>query len=356
MTVEIGAVFKRPHDRLWLPRLREWMTANRPKFDKLGVKARVMQFSTLDGLLDWRAERPNEHLAVTFGFGRGEIEAHRAFRPGFGRASGEPVVVAASAAMNSNDPATASFMIRDRAIACSDVTLQVRKSLIRAALRSRIDIRIPSSDEELAQYFALRYRVWKKAGYLREENRQVCPSGRSIFGDRTAVPLCAIARDGKVIGCVRVISSHGDEEATYVSRIERLLAQVKSSKLSALFKFPHVVRQPFDLLEEFPEFRPHFRALIRSRANMAEIGRVAVDPDHRGQFLSEALVDTAVSCAQAKGVARLFLACHDKVAPLYAKCGFEPVAGLRSDKFFNIQLISIVMERRLQSASSRIAA
>jgi len=80
---------------------------------------------------------------------------------------------------------------------------------------------------------------------------------------------------------------------------------------------------------------------------MAEIGRVAVDPEYRGQCLSEALVDTAVASAKARQVSCIFLACHEGLAPLYARCGFVAVQGLRSDEFFNIQRPSIVMERRV---------
>ena len=80
---------------------------------------------------------------------------------------------------------------------------------------------------------------------------------------------------------------------------------------------------------------------------MAEVGRVAVDPQYRGQGLSEALVDTALASAKAKQVSCVFLACHERLAQLYAKCGFVALQGLRSEKFFNIKLPSIVMEKRL---------
>jgi predicted GNAT family N-acyltransferase len=107
------------------------------------------------------------------------------------------------------------------------------------------------------------------------------------------------------------------------------------------------VQHPFDLLQEFPGFRCHFRALLQARKKPAEIGRVAVDAEYRGLSLSEALVDTAVSFAEAKHVSCVFLACREELGPLYAKCGFEPVNGLKSEKFFNIQLPSIVMQRQI---------
>jgi len=98
---------------------------------------------------------------------------------------------------------------------------------------------------------------------------------------------------------------------------------------------------------EFPGFRAKFRSLVQNRTNVAEVGRVAVDPEHRGHCLSEVLVDTAVSLAESRHISCLFLACHEELSPLYAKCGFQPVVGLRSTKFFNIKLPSIVMERQI---------
>jgi predicted GNAT family N-acyltransferase len=80
---------------------------------------------------------------------------------------------------------------------------------------------------------------------------------------------------------------------------------------------------------------------------VAEIGRVAVDPDHRGRFLSEAIVDTAVSVAQKRAVSSVFLACSSELAFLYERCGFRVVPNVTSEKFFNIPIPSIVMEKRI---------
>jgi predicted GNAT family N-acyltransferase len=341
MATEVGVVFNRPNDRLWLPRLREWMTAKGPTLDRFGTKARVNPLGSPDNALRWRAELPDERLVVTIGFTRGELEAHQQFAV----SGGEPIIIADPAADCRNGVASASFVTKETAVTCRDVIPQLRKSIIRAALRKRVQIRPPASDEELAGYLALRYRVWDSIGFLRAENRNTQTKWEIDFWDRTAVPLCAIAPDSKVIGCARLVRSHGDEEKPYVSNIQNLLATVKEPVLDQLFRFPHSAQHPFDVLQEFPGFRAHFRALLQARKKPAEVGRVAVDAEYRGQFLSEALVDTAVSFAEAKQVSCIFLACRQELGPLYAKCGFEPVEGLRSEKFFNIQLPSIVMQR-----------
>lgn len=342
-TAEIAVVWNRPCDRnLWLPRLREWTTANAPFLQKLGIKNSMQSFNSPDAALCWRAEVPNERLVVASGFSRREIETYQ----NSAVSSGEPIIVGDPGAASLDCNASASFLNGEPIVTCRDVRSQIRKSLIRVALRRRVQIRPPSSDAELSGYFALRYKVWKSIGYLRDENKQARTEFEIDFWDRTAAPLCAITQDGRVIGCARLISAFGDEQPC-VAKIKNLLDHVNDPKLHELFRFPNNPQLPFDILFEFPGFGARFQALIRSRVKMAEIGRVAVDPEYRGQCLSEALVDTAVASAKARQVSCIFLACHEGLAPLYARCGFVAVQGLRSDKFFNIQRPSIVMERRV---------
>ncbi len=342
MTVELGVVFGGPNDRLWLPRLREWISSNANFFGKLGVKPVVKSLRSPNEALGWREELPNERVVVAFGFSRRDFERGQAV------ATGEPIIVQDAATAGAN-ALVSSDVIGTRTVPTRpDITEQLRKSLIRVAIfQRRIEIRSPATDAELSGYFSLRYRVWKEVGYLRDENRDTRVEWEIDFWDRTAVPLCAITPDGKAIGCVRLISNLGAEEPNYVARIQDLLDAAGDRRLRDLFRFQHTPTHPFDVLFEFPGFRAKFRELLRSRTVVAEIGRVAVDPNHRGQCLSEVLVDSAVSLAKSRRVECLLLACHENLGPLYAKSGFEPVAGLRSEKFFNIRVPSIVMERRI---------
>jgi predicted GNAT family N-acyltransferase len=342
MTVELGVVFGGPNDRLWLPRLREWITSNASFFGKLGVRPVVKPLGSPKEALGWRDELPNERVVVAFGF------SHYDFERGKIDASCEPIIVPNNAAVGANALVSPEIVGVRVAATRPDITEQLRKSLIRVALfQKRIEVRAPGTDAELSGYFSLRYRVWKEVGYLRDENKDSQVEWEVDFWDRTAVPLCAITPDGKVIGCVRLISNLGDEESAYVARIQSLLDQAGDRRLKGLFRFQNTPVHPFDVLFEFPGFWSKFRDLLRSRTSIAEIGRVAVDPKYRGRCLSEVLVDSAVSLAKSRGVECLLLACHEELRPLYAKCGFQPVQGLRSEKFFNIQVPSIVMERRI---------
>jgi predicted GNAT family N-acyltransferase len=54
---------------------------------------------------------------------------------------------------------------------------------------------------------------------------------------------------------------------------------------------------------------------------MAEIGRVVVGQNQRGQDLAETLVGTAVSLAEQKDIARLFLACPRSLDPIFIQDG-----------------------------------
>jgi|SRR5262245_2640829 len=336
MTVELGVVFGGPNDRLWLPRIRRWVDSNDSLFKKLGLTPVVKPLSSAGEALGWREELPNERVVVAFGLNRGEFESGRVI------SSGQPIIVQDAASPCGS--AAGNRMI----LARRDVTDQLRKSLVRVAILQRgIEIRSPVTDRELSGYFALRYQVWKAVGYLRDENKGTSVEWEVDYWDRTAVPLCAITREGKTIGCVRLISSLGREEPNYVARIQRLLDQAGEAQLKRLFKFQNAPMHPFDVLCEFPEFGAAYRELLKSGTSVAEIGRVAVDPQYRGQCLSEVLVDSVVALAESRRVKSLFLACHENLGPLYARCGFKPVPGLRSEKFFNIQVPSIVMERRI---------
>ena len=340
MRAEVGIVFNTPNDRLWVPRIRQWVATNDAFLNRLGLKPEVTSWRTPPDALAWRAEASGERLVIAIGFDRGDVEDGREL------ACGEPIVVHSPAKAGAAAITSSSVLNTAPVIACSDITTQLRKSLIRIALRQRrIVVRSPSSDAEMSGYFSLRYKVWKSIGYLRGENARTRTQWEIDFWDRTAVPLCAIAPDGKIMGCLRLISNLGDEEPSYVAKIERLLGKARDPHLSRLFSFQHTPMHPFDVLCEFPGFRAKFRELMQRRTNVAEVGRVAVDPDYRGQCIAEILVDSAVSLAQSRRVACLFLACRDELGPLYAKSGFAPVPGLRSEKFFNIQAPSIIMER-----------
>ena len=345
MRSELGIVSSGPNDRLWIPRLRKWISDNKPLLDKIGVEAVVEPLATCDEGMQWRDGNPRERMLIMVGFRAADIGCLKSDVA----TCAEPIIVAADpGATPAAKCGSASVLIEGKPIYCGDVASQVRKSLIRNALqRNGIEIRKPLSDAELTGYLSLRYAVWKAIGYLRDECKLTRTEWEIDYWDRSAIPLCAITADGKVIGCTRLIQNFGDEQPAYVAKFQKLLEAANDPPLMKLFQFPNVPTHPFDVLFQFPGFGREFKDLMMRNVRMAEIGRVVVHPDWRGHCVSEVLVDTAVSLARQRNVSLLFLACHQELGPMYARCGFSPIEGLHSANFFNIQAPSIVMENRL---------
>jgi predicted GNAT family N-acyltransferase len=344
MKSEIGVVVSEPSDLLWVPRLRKWIEDNKPLLGKLGVEVVVEPMPSCDEAIAWRACDPRQHILVMFGGESGNGAAK-----GCTLRCAEPIIVGVDpTGAPAGACASASALGGQNAVRCPNVEAQLRKSLIRSVLlRTGIEVRQPRTDNELAGYLSLRYSVWKSIGYLRDDNKATRVPWEIDFWDRTAIPLCAITPDNSVIGCTRLIQNLGDEQEFYVASFQKLLDAAKDPQLTKLFQYPNVPTHPFDVLFQFPGFGKEFKELIKRNVKMAEVGRVVVHPDSRGHYLSEVLVDSAVSLAKQRGMALLFLACHDELGVLYSKCGFAAIAGLQSKNFFNIQVPSIVMERRI---------
>ena len=342
-TLTIGVVWKRPHDRLLLVRLREW-AIQQAASRKLPFDLTIQSLPSVAEALDWRAESMAKRLIVAAGFGGHELGSLQ-----IDTSRHEPVLAVPSDSLARAALPSATFLNVPSVLECDQDTLlkQLRKSILRSVLRSRIVIRSPLTDAEISEYFALRYRVWESVGFLRSRNLESKLKWEVDHADRTSVPLVAISAEGRIVGCTRLVRSFGREEPYYVSHIQALLDRTCDSTLSALFRYPHSMAHPFDVLEAFPGFRMQFKVLMTDKVEVGEIGRVAVDAEYRGQSIAEAVVDTAVSLAQRRGVGCIFLACHEAMRSLYAKCLFRPVEGLRSDTFLNIQLPSIVMNRYL---------
>jgi N-acetylglutamate synthase-like GNAT family acetyltransferase len=329
----------------WLPQLRQWVVTNSSFFEKLAVELSERTFGSLKDALAWRAEEPSSRLVVAIGFPHNTVEAELKGASAYG----EPVIVNAPNPGLSNCKGSASFLSRDTLISAYDVRPLLRKSLIRISLKTRIQIRPPASKRELSDYFSLRYRVWQSSGYLRDKNKGTHVPWELDFWDRMAFPFVAIElSQGKVVGCVRLLSSFGKEEQPFVTAIEDLLRDLDDQPVRILFRYHQRLEQPFDLLEAFPSFGDRFRLLLKQGARMAEIGRVAVEQDYRRQYIAETLVDTALDQAKLKQVNSVFLACPREVEALYRNCGFSKIEGLEASFFFNIQRESIAMENRIR--------
>jgi len=224
----------------------------------------------------------------------------------------------------------------------------VRKAILRISAHRLGDLRVINKPAELAQYFALRYRIWDAAGYLPDDSPLHRGGWEIDCFDRFSTPIGLFLPDGRLVGCARLVEEFGKENRQQVRMIDALLRQHGEPAAIEAFAYKQRMEQPFDILWEFHGFRDFYRKLLLSRESMAEVSRVAVDPEFRGRGLLEVLVDSLVSVARVEKAEHLLLACPTELARPYARCGFEAVPKLVSDHFFDIQRRSMVMQRRVR--------
>jgi predicted GNAT family N-acyltransferase len=226
----------------------------------------------------------------------------------------------------------------------------VRKAWLRGRVRRRgVRIRpIAPTAGELATYFALRYRVYKEEAYIPLE----LDSATELeihFSDRWATPIGAFTADGELVACARVVEEYG-EENLYRDAIDRLVRERGDPALTKAWR-PPAFGYPFDMCLYFRNFETYYRRLVQDRISKAEISRVIVRSDHRGQGLAEVLVDTTVSRARERKTELLFLACKKLHVRLYEKSGFRLLPELQCERFDQYRVEAVAMERRIQDLS-----
>ena len=223
----------------------------------------------------------------------------------------------------------------------------VRKAMLRIATRHLGELRPIREPDEFRRYFELRHRVWNGAGYLPKDSPLQAGGWEIDCCDRFSIPLGLFLPDGRLIACVRLVQEYGKESTEHVKTITALLNQKGDPAAIDAFSYKNKPEQPFDILWEFRGFRDYFASLVRARTSLAEVSRVAVDPEFRGCGIIEVLVDSLASLARVEGIDILLLACPEVIKKLYARCGFKQVPDLVSDRFFDIDRRSVVMDRRL---------
>ncbi len=223
----------------------------------------------------------------------------------------------------------------------------VHKAMLRIAARRLGELRPINEPDEFRQYFELRHRVWNGAGYMPTGSLLQTGGWEIDCCDRFSIPLGLFLPNGRLVACVRLVQEYGKESTEHVRTITALLKQKGDLAAIDAFSYKNKPEQPFDILWEFRGFRDYFASLVRARTDLAEVSRVAVDPEFRGDGILEVLVDSVVSLARVEGIDILLLACPEAIKKLYARCGFKQVPDLMSDRFFDIDRRSVVMERRL---------
>lgn len=286
-------------------------------------------------------EEPDRVVVVLIGFRSRQLQkfTHLA------REAGLEVVVL------SQDPNCTAYtppFLRGRiAVARDEPEALLRMAILRLYVSQAVRFR-QLQPKQLAEYFALRYRVWEEVwkGMERDPNRVTNELGWEVnYTDLAAWPIAAMdRRGGKLIGCARLVRATGNE-SPFADDIRRL---VKNS--------PALVRRidingydlPFDMFAPFSSgFMDYYADLMQQHIENAEVSRVLVAPEWRDGGLGEVLMDHLAEFARERAVQRLFLACQEIHERFYRRCGFQRISGLESDTFGNMEVRAIAMHRDL---------
>jgi predicted GNAT family N-acyltransferase len=225
-----------------------------------------------------------------------------------------------------------------------DVTAALRKEVVRWRNQD-LTVRELVSIDDLRLSFALRYAIWMSEGYVPAARNAARARLELDYTDRTAVAVGAFTADGRLAGCARLVRQLGAEVPAQVARIEAIVRDAGDPVLRRNFAYPPTLVHPFDLLEAFRGFRAYYHQLVVRKLEKGEISRVIVDPEWRGHHLGEVLVDRLVEIARHQHVHMLFLACRAAIQPFYEASGFRRIPGLTADRFGDIPVPSILMER-----------
>ena len=173
------------------------------------------------------------------------------------------------------------------------------------------------------------------------------------FTDLFSDPLGLFVKQGeggqeKLVACGRLVyAPHKRHDSHHASALKHFLKLRRCHCLSKNIEYPAGLQQPFDVLKSFPNFQRYYNRLVCARLSKAELSRIIVHHEFRGQGLGEVVVDSLVDLAYASGVGLLFLACVQEHEMFYGRCGFRKIPGLGCERFVNVRVPAIAMHRRL---------
>jgi len=278
----------------------------------------------------------------------------------------EMILVTAQAAGKEATP-SASPMQEEPSVSPNPLVGHLRKSLIKLRTRQIVEIRpFEAKDAEQARreyegYFALRYKIWSELGYIKpERNAERCRL-EVDYTDRSAWAVGAFTRDGRLVGCARLVRELGKENPFAVGIIQHIINKRDDPILRANFQFPRELAHPYDVLESFEGFREWYCQRRRQNRPMGELSRVIVDSEtdangasrFQKKGIGEALVDSISYWADRCDVHTLFLACLEKHRAFYERCGYRAVCEtrggtqtmMRCDQFATVSVPAIAMYR-----------
>lgn len=347
--VEVRIACCQHADREVVRQIREWKVKSRDPIVNtirdVCQERRLDDGGLADGIDAIRAD-PEHMLLVAAGYDATHVIRHA---HGFPGDAPSPIIIMPRQAPRVSHPPSASLLSPWHPMAVASPFYALRKALLRLATRTIGQVRIlEPNDDEIAEYLKLRHEVWDEMGYLDPDKYPHSSLFEVDYTDRNALPIGVFDTHGTIMGAARLVGPLGPEFPDYVKVIERLIDQCHDEQLREHFKAPAQLWHQFDVLAAFNDFGSYYAMLTQQgRTPAAEVSRVVVKREYRGQCLGEVLVDSLVSAARARGVQTLFLACRTEHARFYERCGFQRINNMTHDHFLHLQHPSVAMDRAL---------
>ena len=347
---ELVVCYLNAERRRKLPGLKKWcLQPGDPLFS--GSAARVVEFPSLSESIQYVRQRPQESILLLDGFEPRLAQVDELLHPADRKGPGVELIVNDPEWNSVADQGASASIVCPRATVATDQTLPgvLRKSILRIRTRAIATARAIGSEAELADFFALRFRVWKAENYLPATKIDPKVEWELDFTDRTSLPLGIFSKsDGRLLAAARLVRGFGDENPSLIRRIDEMLQAKAAAILQGHFRNPQNRPQnPFDILGEMAQFNEYYRDLVRKGTRKAEVSRVIVSPEWRSRGMGEVVVDTLCSLAKCHGIELLFLACHAKHAGFYERCGFAVIPGMTGPRFLTYDGPCIAMDRHL---------
>lgn len=344
--IDVTVVYKHDGARRVLSKIRQWShTVSQPAYkDSLNISKE----NNLSSAFQKTYSRSRAGILITIGFSESELNHH--FRMA-GRKD-EIIVRPPRPCLQNNEidefPSASLLGPLLPIVHVQNTIPALKKSILRIRTKENYRIGMIENEEDFKQYFSLRYRVWESLGYIAPENKSTTSKWEVNFSDRSAVPIGCFLNSGELIGTARLVFPQG-REARFAPLIKRMIMQKDDPVLQSSFEYPERMMHPFDVLYSFSGFQRFYARLRQQRIHKAEVSRIIVAPEHRNRGLGQVLVDSLKSLARQRGLSLFFLACLEKHAPFYQRCGFDILEGegMRCEKFIGVNVPAVAMAQKL---------
>ena len=231
----------------------------------------------------------------------------------------------------------------------NNLSFALTKYLIHNNIRRKFVFNRLERECELIQHFELRYREFKKLGYIQSRQDSIKTKLDIDYSDRYSYPIGIYQKKKpEMVRTGRIVFSFGEELDVMVNLIEKIVADTRDKTLENNISYPEGFNHPFDLLASFGVgFQRYYCNLVRKNLSKAELSRIIVKPEFRGIGLGEYLVDILVGEAVDSNISVLFLACLKEHEKFYTRSGFSQIEGLYCESFVNIGKPAIAMHKVL---------